>query len=74
MSVLNAVACHLDLVTGELLIKNHTDRNIGSYTCEVKNTVGKGQCKYALHAYNRKSSSIFTLKYLALFNSRFYML
>ncbi|KAF3851013.1 hypothetical protein F7725_012785 [Dissostichus mawsoni] len=42
-----------NLETGELLIKNHTDGNIGSYTCEVKNAVGKGQCKYALHAYNR---------------------
>ncbi|KAK1892760.1 Coxsackievirus and adenovirus receptor like [Dissostichus eleginoides] len=41
-----------NLETGELLIKNHTDGNIGSYTCEVKNAVGKGQCKYALHAYN----------------------
>ncbi|XP_033947629.1 V-set and immunoglobulin domain-containing protein 8b [Pseudochaenichthys georgianus] len=41
-----------NLETGELLIKNHTDSNIGSYACEVKNAVGKGQCKYALHAYN----------------------
>ncbi|XP_031705426.1 V-set and immunoglobulin domain-containing protein 8b isoform X2 [Anarrhichthys ocellatus] len=41
-----------DRHTGELLIKNHTDNNIGSYVCEVENAVGKGQCKYALHAYN----------------------
>ncbi|XP_035514618.1 V-set and immunoglobulin domain-containing protein 8b [Morone saxatilis] len=41
-----------DLQTGELLIKNHTDSNVGSYVCEAKNPVGKAQCKYALHAYN----------------------
>ncbi|XP_042343868.1 V-set and immunoglobulin domain-containing protein 8b [Plectropomus leopardus] len=41
-----------DPQTGELLIKNHTDSNVGSYVCEAKNAVGKGQCKYALHAYN----------------------
>ncbi|XP_070760478.1 V-set and immunoglobulin domain-containing protein 8b [Enoplosus armatus] len=38
--------------TGELLIRNHTDSNVGSYACEAKNAVGKAQCKYALHAYN----------------------
>uniref|UniRef100_A0A8C2XQ22 V-set and immunoglobulin domain containing 8b n=2 Tax=Cyclopterus lumpus TaxID=8103 RepID=A0A8C2XQ22_CYCLU len=41
-----------DPQTGELLIKNHTDGNIGSYMCEAQNEVGKAQCKYALHAYN----------------------
>ncbi|KAG8012231.1 Coxsackievirus and adenovirus receptor-like protein [Nibea albiflora] len=41
-----------DPQTGELLIRNHSDSNIGSYTCEAKNAVGKAQCKYALHAYN----------------------
>nr|XP_046242631.1 V-set and immunoglobulin domain-containing protein 8b [Scatophagus argus] len=41
-----------DSQTGELLISNHTDANVGSYVCEVKNAVGKAQCKYALHAYN----------------------
>ncbi|XP_029294847.1 V-set and immunoglobulin domain-containing protein 8b [Cottoperca gobio] len=41
-----------NIETGELLIKNHTDGNVGSYMCEVKNAVGTGQCKYALHAYN----------------------
>ncbi|XP_062273000.1 V-set and immunoglobulin domain-containing protein 8b [Scomber scombrus] len=41
-----------DAQTGELLIKNHTDSYVGSYLCEVKNAVGKAQCKYALHAYN----------------------
>ncbi|XP_037632665.1 V-set and immunoglobulin domain-containing protein 8b [Sebastes umbrosus] len=41
-----------NLETGELLIKNHTDSNIGSYVCEAKNAVGAKQCKYALHAYN----------------------
>ncbi|XP_049435951.1 V-set and immunoglobulin domain-containing protein 8b [Epinephelus fuscoguttatus] len=41
-----------DLQTGELLIRNHTDSNVGTYVCEAKNAVGKGQCKYALHAYN----------------------
>ncbi|XP_068167269.1 V-set and immunoglobulin domain-containing protein 8b [Antennarius striatus] len=38
--------------TGELLIKNHTDGNVGTYVCMAKNAVGEGQCKYALHAYN----------------------
>nr|XP_019949179.1 PREDICTED: coxsackievirus and adenovirus receptor homolog [Paralichthys olivaceus] len=38
--------------SGELLISNHTDNNVGSYVCEVKNAVGKEQCKYELHAYN----------------------
>ncbi|XP_059193556.1 V-set and immunoglobulin domain-containing protein 8b [Centropristis striata] len=41
-----------DLETGELLIKNHTDKNIGSYACEAKNAVGKQQCRYSLQAYN----------------------
>ncbi|XP_068994429.1 V-set and immunoglobulin domain-containing protein 8b [Embiotoca jacksoni] len=41
-----------DPQSGELLIRNHTDSNTGSYVCEAKNTVGKTQCKYALHAYN----------------------
>ncbi|XP_026177549.1 V-set and immunoglobulin domain-containing protein 8b [Mastacembelus armatus] len=38
--------------TGELLIKNHTDSNVGRYVCEVKNAVGNAQCKYELNAYN----------------------
>ncbi|XP_044052974.1 V-set and immunoglobulin domain-containing protein 8b [Siniperca chuatsi] len=38
--------------TGELLIMNHTDSNVGSYVCEAKNAVGKAQCRYALNAYN----------------------
>uniref|UniRef100_A0A3P8SEZ1 V-set and immunoglobulin domain containing 8b n=1 Tax=Amphiprion percula TaxID=161767 RepID=A0A3P8SEZ1_AMPPE len=41
-----------DPQSGELLIRNHTDNNIGSYVCEAKNAVGTAQCKYALHAYN----------------------
>ncbi|XP_068422556.1 V-set and immunoglobulin domain-containing protein 8b [Clinocottus analis] len=41
-----------DPQTGELLIKNHTDSNIGSYVCEAQNAVGRGQCKYSLNAYN----------------------
>ncbi|XP_006803253.1 V-set and immunoglobulin domain-containing protein 8b isoform X2 [Neolamprologus brichardi] len=38
--------------SGELLVKNHTDSNTGTYVCEAANAVGKGQCKYVLHAYN----------------------
>lgn len=38
--------------TGELLIKNHSDANVGSYMCEAKNAVGRGECRYQLHAYN----------------------
>ncbi|XP_026198303.1 V-set and immunoglobulin domain-containing protein 8b [Anabas testudineus] len=38
--------------SGELLIQNHTDSNVGTYMCEVTNAVGKAQCKYELHAYN----------------------
>ncbi|KAK2902411.1 hypothetical protein Q8A73_012157 [Channa argus] len=38
--------------SGELLIQNHTDSNVGSYMCKVKNDVGEAQCKYDLHAYN----------------------
>ncbi|XP_068594643.1 V-set and immunoglobulin domain-containing protein 8b isoform X2 [Brachionichthys hirsutus] len=38
--------------TGELLIQNHTDSNVGTYVCVAKNAVGEGQCKYSLHAYN----------------------
>ncbi|XP_041644168.1 V-set and immunoglobulin domain-containing protein 8b [Cheilinus undulatus] len=41
-----------DQQTGELLIRNHTDGNIGSYMCEVQNSVGKAQCRYSLKAYN----------------------
>ncbi|XP_054467495.1 V-set and immunoglobulin domain-containing protein 8b [Anoplopoma fimbria] len=41
-----------DTESGELLIKNHTDSNIGSYMCEAKNAVGQEQCKYTLRAYN----------------------
>lgn len=41
-----------DPQTGELLIRNHSDSNVGSYTCEAKNAVGKKQCQYALNAYN----------------------
>lgn len=64
--VLNALALlfHSDQQSGELLISNHTDSNTGTYMCEAKNAVGSAQCKYELHAYNRKSiisSSNFTL-------------
>eukprot|EP00066_Takifugu_rubripes_P008773 XP_003975222.2 PREDICTED: coxsackievirus and adenovirus receptor homolog isoform X1 [Takifugu rubripes] len=38
--------------SGELLINNHTEANIGNYACEARNSVGSAQCKYALHAYN----------------------
>nr|XP_020446197.1 coxsackievirus and adenovirus receptor homolog [Monopterus albus] len=38
--------------SGELLIQNHTDSNVGRYACEASNAVGKGQCKYELNAYN----------------------
>ncbi|XP_041856634.1 V-set and immunoglobulin domain-containing protein 8b [Melanotaenia boesemani] len=38
--------------SGELLIKNHTDSNTGTYMCEAKNAVGQAQCKYSLRAYN----------------------
>ncbi|XP_047236528.1 V-set and immunoglobulin domain-containing protein 8b [Girardinichthys multiradiatus] len=41
-----------DAQTGELLIKNHTEGNTGTYVCEAKNGVGEAQCKYTLHAYN----------------------
>ncbi|XP_029367052.1 V-set and immunoglobulin domain-containing protein 8b isoform X2 [Echeneis naucrates] len=41
-----------DPESGELLIKNHTDSNTGTYMCEAKNAVGKEQCKYEVHAYN----------------------
>ncbi|XP_014329090.1 coxsackievirus and adenovirus receptor homolog [Xiphophorus maculatus] len=37
---------------GELLIKNHTDSNTGTYVCEAKNAVGQAQCRYDLRAYN----------------------
>lgn len=38
--------------SGELLIKNHTESNAGSYVCEAKNPVGNGRCEYSLRAYN----------------------
>ncbi|CAB1319739.1 unnamed protein product [Coregonus sp. 'balchen'] len=38
--------------TGELMIRNHSESYMGNYLCVVSNTVGKGQCKYTLHAYN----------------------
>lgn len=53
--VLKHPSFRLDPETGELLIKNHTDSNTGTYVCEVKNAVGQAQCKYKLNAYNRKS-------------------
>ncbi|PWA18355.1 hypothetical protein CCH79_00009803 [Gambusia affinis] len=37
---------------GQLLIKNHTDSNAGTYVCEAKNAVGQAQCRYNLRAYN----------------------
>lgn len=58
-----------DSQSGELLIQNHTDSNVGTYMCEVTNAVGKAQCKYELHAYNRKSMIsllFFTCKYLTV--------
>lgn len=44
-----------DSETGEMLIKNHTEANVGSYMCEAKNAVGRVECRYELHAYNRES-------------------
>ncbi|KAM3610972.1 uncharacterized protein V6R79_011467 [Siganus canaliculatus] len=41
-----------DSQSGELLIRNHSDSNVGSYMCEASNAVGKAQCRYSLHAYN----------------------
>lgn len=41
--------------SGELRISNHSDANVGSYACEARNSVGSASCRYALHAYNRKS-------------------
>ncbi|XP_037536515.1 V-set and immunoglobulin domain-containing protein 8b [Nematolebias whitei] len=41
-----------DSTSGELLIKNHTDSNTGTYMCEAKNAVGQDKCTYALRAYN----------------------
>ncbi|XP_071783958.2 V-set and immunoglobulin domain-containing protein 8b isoform X1 [Centroberyx gerrardi] len=41
-----------DPQTGELLIRNHSESNVGNYVCEVKNAVGREQCKYTLYAYN----------------------
>ncbi|XP_034025717.1 V-set and immunoglobulin domain-containing protein 8b [Thalassophryne amazonica] len=41
-----------DPQTGQLSIKNHSDSNVGYYTCEVRNAVGHAQCKYALRALN----------------------
>ncbi|XP_017270011.1 V-set and immunoglobulin domain-containing protein 8b [Kryptolebias marmoratus] len=41
-----------DPTSGELLIKNHTDSNTGTYMCEAKNSVGQEMCKYSLRAYN----------------------
>lgn len=53
----------LDSQTGELLIKNHTESYMGNYLCEVKNDVGKEQCKYTLRAYNRKFKKCVILFY-----------
>ncbi|KAM4577401.1 V-set and immunoglobulin domain-containing protein 8b [Odontesthes bonariensis] len=41
-----------DSESGELLIRNHTDSNTGTYVCQAKNSVGQAQCKYSLRAYN----------------------
>ncbi|XP_029916330.1 V-set and immunoglobulin domain-containing protein 8b [Myripristis murdjan] len=41
-----------DPQTGELLIRNHSESNVGNYVCEAKNAVGREQCKYTLYAYN----------------------
>lgn len=54
---LSVVSFHSDRETGELLIDNHTDSNVGSYMCEAKNAVGRAQCRYALHAYERESDN-----------------
>lgn len=45
---------HLDSQTGELMIRNHSESYMGNYLCVVSNPVGKAQCTYTLHAYNRK--------------------
>lgn len=63
-----------DRETGELLINNHTDSNVGSYTCEVKNAVGRAQCRYALHAYERESDNGAAVKLLACRNVSAYLL
>lgn len=39
--------------SGELLINNHTDANVGSYACEARNSVGGASCRYALQAFTR---------------------
>ncbi|XP_067250440.1 V-set and immunoglobulin domain-containing protein 8b isoform X1 [Chanodichthys erythropterus] len=39
-------------LTGELLIRNHSESYTGKYICEVSNEVGAERCTYALQAYN----------------------
>lgn len=51
------VFCPSDTESGELRINNHTDANVGRYVCEARNSVGRAQCDYVLHAYDRKSGS-----------------
>lgn len=41
-----------DPQTGLLMMKNHSESNMGNYVCEVKNAVGTRQCRYTLKAYN----------------------
>ncbi|CAN9513507.1 unnamed protein product [Ophioblennius macclurei] len=41
-----------DTQSGELLIRNHTESNAGTYVCEAKNPVGNQRCEYSLNAYN----------------------
>ncbi len=47
---------HLDSVTGELMISNHSVSHSGVYSCEVSNAVGKESCRLNLQAVKRKWS------------------
>lgn len=58
-----------DAESGELLISNHSDANVGSYACEARNSVGSARCTYALRAYNRKSESFPPEQFLLILSS-----